>query len=256
MNVRPKKHLGQHFLNDKEICQRIADSLTFHGDYKSLIEIGPGTGALTEFLTDKKVDLYLMDVDEESIAFLNENYQDKVKSILHKDFLNFPLEDIAQGEQIGVIGNFPYNISTQILFRVLDYKDSVSEVVGMFQKEVAKRIAEKEGTKDYGIISVLLQAYYDIEYLFTVDEHVFIPPPKVKSGVIRLRRNKVKKLDCDEVLFKQIVKATFNQRRKMIRNSIKPFNPNNLDHPFFTKRPEQLSVAQFIELTNFIEENR
>lgn len=256
MNVRPKKHLGQHFLNDKEICQCIADSLTFYGDYQSLIEIGPGTGALTEFLTDKKVDLYLMDVDEESIQYLNENYSDKVKSILHKDFLNFPLEEIAKGEKLGVIGNFPYNISSQILFRVLDYKDTVTEVVGMFQKEVAKRVAEKEGTKDYGIISVLLQAYYDIEYLFTVDEHVFTPPPKVKSGVIRLRRNNVAKLDCDEVLFKQIVKATFNQRRKMIRNSIKPFNPKNLDHPFFTKRPEQLSVAQFIELTNFIEKNR
>ncbi len=255
MKVRPKKHLGQHFLNDKEICKNIADSLNFYGDYKKLIEIGPGTGALTEFLVDKKnVDLYLMDVDVESITYLNENYKDKVKSILHKDFLHFPLEEISEGEKVGVIGNFPYNISTQILFRVLDYKDTVTEVVGMFQKEVAKRIAEKEGTKDYGIISVLLQAYYDIEYLFTVDEHVFIPPPKVKSGVIRMKRNQVKKLACDEVLFKQIVKATFNQRRKMIRNSIKPFNPKNLDHPFFTKRPEQLSVAQFIELTNFLAE--
>lgn len=257
MNVKPKKHLGQHFLNDKEICQNIADSLTFHGDYKKLIEIGPGMGALTEFLVPKNnVELYLMDVDDESIVFLNENYKDKVKSILHTDFLNYKLEDIANGEPVGVIGNFPYNISTQILFRVLEYKDSVPEVVGMFQKEVAKRIAEKEGTKDYGIISVLLQAYYDIEYLFTVDEHVFIPPPKVKSGVIRMTRNNVKKLDCDEVLFKQIVKTTFNQRRKMIRNSIKSLNPNNLDHPFFTKRPEQLSVQQFIELTQFMEANK
>jgi 16S rRNA (adenine1518-N6/adenine1519-N6)-dimethyltransferase len=250
--IAPKKHLGQHFLNDKAICERIACSLTFYGDYKDLIEIGPGTGALTEFLVPfKNINLHLMDVDHESIAFLNDNYKDKVKNILHADFLNYDLNKISEGK-IGVIGNFPYNISSQILFRVLDFKDRVPEVVGMFQKEVAMRIAEGPGSKDYGIISVLLQAYYDIDYLFTVDEHVFIPPPKVKSGVIRLKRNKVEKLDCDEVLFKKVVKGCFNQRRKMIRNSIRAIAPELKDHPYFTLRPEQLSVAQFVELTKAI----
>lgn len=250
--VTPKKHLGQHFLNDKTISERIAGSLTFFGDYKDLIEIGPGTGALTEFLVPfKNVNLHLMDVDDESIDFLNKNYKDKVKNILHADFLNYDLNKISEGK-IGIIGNFPYNISTQILFRVLDFKDRIPEVVGMFQKEVAMRIAEGPGSKDYGIISVLLQAYYDIEYLFTVDEHVFIPPPKVKSGVIRLKRNSVEKLDCDEELFKKVVKACFNQRRKMIRNSIRTIAPELKDHSFFTLRPEQLSVAQFVELTKVI----
>lgn len=254
MYVKPKKHLGQHFLHDKEICKMVSDSLTFFGDYKDLIEIGPGTGALTEFLCEhKNVNLHLMDVDDESIRFLQENYKDKVKSILHEDFLNYPLDKIVAEGKIGIVGNFPYNISSQILFRVLDHKDRIPEVVGMFQKEVAVRIAEGPGSKDYGIISVLLQAYYDIEYLFTVDEQVFTPPPKVKSGVIRLIRNKVQQLDCDEVLFKKVVKTCFNQRRKMIRNSIRTLNPNAADHPYFTRRPEQLSVAEFIELTKWVE---
>jgi 16S rRNA (adenine1518-N6/adenine1519-N6)-dimethyltransferase len=252
-HVKAKKHLGQHFLHDKDICDRIAKSLTFFGEYKELIEIGAGTGALTEFLTDyKNVNLHLMDIDPESIKYLNEHFKDKVKTILHDDFLHYQLERLIPEGQIGIIGNFPYHISTQILFRVLEYKDRIPEVVGMFQMEVAKRIAQKPGSKEYGIISVLLQAYYDIEYLFTVDEHVFTPPPKVKSGVIRLRRNKVEKLDCDEVLFKQVVKACFNQRRKMIRNSIRLLNTNEIDHPYFTRRPEQLSVAEFVELTNAI----
>lgn len=255
--VKPKKHLGQHFLHDKDICKQVSDSLTFYGDYKDLIEIGPGTGALTEFLVcHKNVHLHLMDVDDESIRFLQENYKDKVESILHEDFLNYQLEKLIPEGKIGIVGNFPYNISTQILFRVLECKDRIPEVVGMFQKEVAVRIAEGPGSKDYGIISVLLQAYYDIEYLFTVDEHVFTPPPKVKSGVIRLTRNKVEKLDCDEVLFKQVVKTCFNQRRKMIRNSIRTLNPNAADHKYFTRRPEQLSVAEFVELTNWVKENR
>lgn len=250
-SVKPKKHLGQHFLHDKEICERIASSLTFYGDYKELIEIGPGTGALTEFLVPfKNVNLHLMEVDDESIRFLNEHYKEKVATILKADFLNYPLENLIPEGKIGIVGNFPYHISTQILFRVLEYKDRIPEVVGMFQKEVAVRIAEKPGSKEYGIISVLLQAFYDIEYLFTVDEHVFTPPPKVKSGVIRLIRNNVEKLDCDEVLFKQVVKTCFNQRRKMIRNSIKSLNVNEIDHPYFTRRPEQLSVAEFVELTN------
>lgn len=251
--VVAKKYLGQHFLNDKTICERIAGSLTFYGDYKDLIEIGPGTGALTEFLVPfKNVQLHLMEVDDESIRFLNEHYKEKVHSIIKGDFLNYPLENLVPDGKMGIVGNFPYHISTQILFRVLEYKDRIPEVVGMFQKEVAVRIAEKPGSKEYGIISVLLQAFYDIEYLFTVDEHVFTPPPKVKSGVIRLIRNKVEKLDCDEVLFKQVVKACFNQRRKMIRNSIRAIAPDLKDHPFFTLRPEQLSVAQFVELTKAV----
>ena len=254
--VKPKKHLGQHFLHDKDICQQIANSLTFYGDYKDLIEIGPGTGALTEYLIlHKNVNLHLMDIDAESITFLNENFKEKVKSIVHNDFLHYPLESLIPEGKIGIVGNFPYHISTQILFRVLEFKDRIPEIVGMFQKEVAVRVAEGPGSKDYGIISVLLQAYYDIEYLFTVDEHVFTPPPKVKSGVIRLTRNKVEKLDCDEILFKQVVKTCFNQRRKMIRNSIRTLNPNAADHKYFTQRPEQLSVAEFVELTNWVQDN-
>jgi 16S rRNA (adenine1518-N6/adenine1519-N6)-dimethyltransferase len=212
--VKPKKHLGQHFLHDKEICKQIADSLTFYGDYKDLIEIGPGTGALTEFLVHhQNINLHLMDIDPESITYLNENFKDKVKTIVHDDFLHYQLERLIPEGKIGIIGNFPYHISTQILFRVLEYKDRIPEVVGMFQKEVAVRIAEGPGSKDYGIISVLLQAYYDIEYLFTVDEHVFTPPPKVKSGVIRLTRNKVEKLWRGDAKLSSVLKIPVKNRR-------------------------------------------
>jgi 16S rRNA (adenine1518-N6/adenine1519-N6)-dimethyltransferase len=195
-----------------------------------------------------------MDVDEESINYLKNNYHEKKDNLLLADFLESDLQKIA-GTKFNVIGNFPYNISSQIMFKVLEHKNNVNYVVGMFQKEVAMRLAEKPGSKVYGILSVLLQAYYDIEYLFTVNENVFTPPPKVKSAVIRLTRNSVEKLNCNEDLFKKVVKTTFNQRRKTIRNSVRTlFNNNELRHPLLDKRPEQLSVNQFVELTNFIEE--
>ncbi len=249
--VKPKKHLGQHFLEDMSIAQRIADSLTIHGGYKRVLEIGPGTGALTQFLLKKDYLTEVVEVDRESVQFLGMKYPDlKVyeENFLKMDFSKF------NGEQIAVVGNFPYNISSQILFKVLDERDTVPEVVGMFQKEVAERIAEGPGSKVYGILSVLLQAYYDIEYLFTVDEDVFDPPPKVKSGVIRLIRNNVQQLDCDEKLFKTIIKATFNQRRKMVRSSIKGLLQGKvIESEFLTERPEQMSVADFVKLTNTVE---
>lgn len=249
--VKPKKHLGQHFLEDMSIAQRIADSLIIHGDYKRVLEIGPGTGALTQYLLNKDYLTEVVEVDRESVQFLGMKYPDlKVydENFLKMDFSKF------NGEQIAVVGNFPYNISSQILFKVLEERDTVPEVVGMFQKEVAERIAEGPGTKVYGIVSVLLQAFYDIEYLFTVEPEVFNPPPKVKSGVIRLTRNKVSKLDCDEKLFKTIVKVTFNQRRKMVRSSIKGLLQGKvLESEFLTERPEQMSVADFVTLTNSVE---
>jgi 16S rRNA (adenine1518-N6/adenine1519-N6)-dimethyltransferase len=250
--VKPKKHLGQHFLEDMSIAQRIGDALTFHGDYKRVLEIGPGTGALTQFLISKTEYLTeVVEVDRESVQYLHQVYPDlKVyeENFLKMDFSKF------EGEPLAVIGNFPYNISSQILFKVLDEKDSVPEVVGMFQKEVAERVAIGPGSKVYGILSVLLQAFYDIEYLFTVDEHVFNPPPKVKSGVIRLKRNNVKQLECDEKLFKTVVKAAFNQRRKTVRNSIKGLlQGKEIESEFLSERPEQMSVADFIKLTNSIE---
>lgn len=220
-----------------------------------VIEVGPGTGVLTQFLIEKAADFHAMDVDKESIAFLKNKYPGKAARILDQDFLEADLQRVA-GARFNIIGNFPYNISSQIMFKVLDHKDQVSIVVGMFQKEVAMRLAEKPGSKVYGILSVLLQAYYDIEYLFTVHENAFTPPPKVKSAVIRLTRNQTAKLDCDEALFKKVVKTAFNQRRKTIRNSIRSlFNNNEIRHPLLDKRPEQLSVAQFVELTKFVGEN-
>jgi len=253
--VRAKKHLGQHFLNDENIAKNIVDAMLEKDNTAMLIEVGPGTGVLTQFLINDCAHFLAMDVDTESVAFLKEKYSDKKEKILLADFLETDLKKIA-GEKFNVIGNFPYNISSQIMFKVLENKNSVDYVVGMFQKEVAMRLAEKPGSKVYGIISVLLQAFYDIEYLFTVNENVFTPPPKVKSAVIRLTRNAVQTLDCDEVLFKTIVKTTFNQRRKTIRNSIRTlFNNNDIRHPLLDKRPEQLSVAQFVELTKFVEEN-
>jgi len=247
--VKPKKHLGQHFLIDFSISERIADSLTLHGGYKRILEIGPGTASLTKFLL--KNDAFtteVVEIDRESIAFLKTNYPDL--KLYTEDFLKMDFS-VFNDEPVAVVGNFPYNISSQILFKVLDEKDQVPEVVGMFQKEVAERIAEKPGTKKYGITSVFLQAYYDIEYLFTVEPEVFDPPPKVRSGVIRLRRNNVKALDCNEKHFKQVVKMTFNQRRKTIRNSIKPFiKGTEFTSEFLAERPEQMSVADFVILTN------
>jgi len=252
--VKPKKHLGQHFLKDESICMDIADALTGFGGYKNVIEVGPGTGALTKYLLEKDFETSVIEIDGESIVYLKEHYPDL--TIYDQDFLKTPFDTYGEG-LVAVAGNFPYNISSQILFRIVDEKDRVPEVVGMFQKEVAERIAEGPGTKKYGVISVLLQAWYDIEYLFTVDEHVFDPPPKVKSGVIRLQRNDKTSLGCDEKLFKQVVKAGFSQRRKTLRNSLKPLI-GDLDKslPIFGERPEQLSVDQFVSITLMIEESR
>lgn len=252
--VRAKKHLGQHFLTDETIARNIVDALLEKDKTTAIVEVGPGTGVLTQFLINDIDNYFALDVDEESVTYLQTKYPDKKDKILLADFLETDLLKLA-GNKYNVIGNFPYNISSQIMFNVLENKEQVDIVVGMFQREVALRIAEKPGSKVYGILSVLLQAFYDIEYLFTVNENVFNPPPKVKSAVIRLTRNAVKKLDCDEVLFKKIIKTTFNQRRKTIRNSIRTiFNDNEIRHPLFDKRPEQLSVAQFVELTQFVQE--
>lgn len=258
MKVRAKKHLGQHFLKDEKTSERIADQYQSHNDCKVAIEIGPGMGALSKYLfRDTKTDWWLMDVDDESIAYLKEHYPDHADHIVHADFLKTDPRKFVGDEPFAVVGNFPYNISSQILFRCIDFKDQIPEIMGMFQKEVAERVAEKPGTKKYGILSVLLQAYYDIEYCFTVDEHVFDPPPKVKSGVIRCTRNAVKQLDCDEKLFKTIVKASFNQRRKTIRNSIKSLlPPGHPDNEMLQLRPERLSVAQFVSLTQWVESLR
>ncbi|MCC6370282.1 MAG: 16S rRNA (adenine(1518)-N(6)/adenine(1519)-N(6))-dimethyltransferase RsmA [Bacteroidia bacterium] len=253
--VKAKKHLGQHFLNDENIARNIVEALLEKDNASPIVEVGPGTGVLTQFLVEQK-NFFALDVDEESVAFLKNKYPQHQSQFLLSDFLETDIKTIA-GPKYNVIGNFPYNISSQIMFKVLEEKESVDYVVGMFQKEVALRLAEKPGSKVYGILSVLLQAFYDIEYLFTVNENVFSPPPKVKSAVIRLKRNNVKHLDCDEVLFKKIVKTCFNQRRKTIRNSVRTlFNNNDLREPLLDKRPEQLSVAEFVMLTKFVEANQ
>lgn len=253
--VRAKKHLGQHFLTDENIARNTVQALLEKDRVTPVVEVGPGTGVLTQFLINDLDNFLALDVDEESVTYLKTRYPEKADKIHLADFLESDLLQLA-GEKYNVVGNFPYNISSQIMFKILEDKERVDYVVGMFQREVALRIAEKPGSKVYGILSVLLQAFYDIEYLFTVHENVFNPPPKVKSAVIRLSRNSVKKLDCDEVLFKKVVKTAFNQRRKTIRNSIRSlFNNNELRYPLLDKRPEQLSVAQFVELTKFVQEN-
>jgi 16S rRNA (adenine1518-N6/adenine1519-N6)-dimethyltransferase len=252
--VRPKKHLGQHFLKDKSIASQIVDSLTHYKGYETVLEIGPGMGVLTEFIIQKKdINTYVIDIDRESIAYLKQNFKSLEGKIIEGDFLKLDLEKLFD-KPFGLIGNFPYNISSQILFKVLDHKNKIPEIVGMFQKEVAERIASKHGNKTYGILSVLLQAYYDIEYLFTVDPDVFSPPPKVKSAVIRLKRNNTEKLSCDEKVFKMVVKQGFNTRRKTLRNALKSLNlPQEIiKEPIFDKRAEQLSVEDFIGLTNLI----
>lgn len=256
MKVRAKKHLGQHFLIDKNICQKISDQYKSYQDCHRVLEIGPGTGALTEFLMKREeLDVYVMEIDRDSIAYLKIHYPNLENKIIEADFLKVDLKKYFGDEPFGVVGNFPYNISSQILFKCLDYRNQIPEIMGMFQKEVAERIAEKPGSKKYGIMSVLFQAFYDIEYCFTVDEHVFNPPPKVKSGVIRCTRNQRGSLPCDEKMFIRIVKMSFNQRRKTIRNSIKQLiSGTDFDHPFLTLRPERLSVEDFIELTKAIEQ--
>ncbi len=251
--VTPKKHLGQHFLKDKNIARKIVDSLNTNNE-NLIIEIGPGTGVLTDLLIDKPY-FEAYDVDKESVEFLKEKYGENRNKIYLKDFLTENLEE--KNTVVNVIGNFPYNISSQIFFHIYDNRNIVEQVVCMIQKEVAERIASKEGNKTYGILSVLLKAFYEIEYLITVKPGVFIPPPKVNSAVIRLSRNKTKKLACNEILFKKVVKAGFNQRRKTLRNSLKTLAlPEGLkNHEYLNKRAEQLSVDQFVELTKMIEEH-
>ncbi|HPD95501.1 MAG TPA: 16S rRNA (adenine(1518)-N(6)/adenine(1519)-N(6))-dimethyltransferase RsmA [Tenuifilaceae bacterium] len=251
--VRPKKQLGQHFLADNRIAQRIVDSVN-QEEFSSIVEVGPGMGVLTKGLLTKYADkFFAVEVDEESVAYLHKNYPGFGQNLIYGDFLNIPIDD-KFGNSIVVIGNLPYNISSQIFFKILDLRQRVHQVVAMVQREVAQRIAEKPGSKTYGILSVLLQAYYNIEYLFTVNEGSFIPPPKVKSAVIRLTRNSVNELGCNPALFVRVVKASFNQRRKTLRNSIRSgFNGLEIDEPFASKRAEQLSVADFVTLTNSIE---
>lgn len=253
MSVKAKKHLGQHFLTDKNICHKIANQYQKSRGCKKVLEIGPGMGALTEFLLKNDLDVWAMDVDTESIDYLKKNFPALEGKLLEADFLKADLNALLGDEPFSVVGNFPYNISSQILFKCIDFRNQIPEIMGMFQREVAQRVAEPPGSKQYGILSVLLQTYYDIDYCFTVDEHVFNPPPKVKSGVIRCVRNDRDKLPCDEKLFKQLVKMSFNQRRKTIRNSIKPLiKGKGLDHEFLALRPEVLSVDQFIELTQLV----
>ncbi len=254
MSVRAKKHLGQHFLTDETIAKKIADTLTENG-YDNVLEIGPGMGVLTKYLLQKKYTTSVIEIDTASVAYLETHYLNLANRIHSKDFLKTDLSEIFQGNQFAIIGNFPYNISTQIVFKTLDYRDSIPELTGMFQKEVAERIAEKEGSKKYGILSVIAQAFYDIEYLFTVPPNVFNPPPKVDSGVIRLIRKKDYSLPVDEKLFYRVVKTGFNQRRKTLRNSLKTLNLSDelRAEEVFSKRPEQLSVQAFIDLTSKIQ---
>ncbi len=253
-DVKAKKRLGQHFLTDQGIAQDIVEALSPHT--LRVVEIGPGMGILTGYLLQKpELETYAIELDEESVSYLQQHYPELSPRLHSMDFLKADLLSIVQ-PPFSIIGNFPYNISSQILFRVLDYKDQIPEVVGMFQKEVAVRIASGPGNKDYGILSVLLQAYYDIEYLFTVHEHVFNPPPKVKSAVIRLKRNSCHHLPCNEDLWKRLVKTAFNQRRKTIRNSLKTFTFEEgfEQNAIFQKRPEQLSVEDFIFLTQHLQQ--
>ena len=256
--VRPKKFLGQHFLKDKNIAQKIVDALSVESKDNTIIEIGPGTGVLSELLILRQIkELLLIEIDRESIAYLKENFIHEKVKIIEADFLKMNISDLSSSE-ISIIGNFPYNISSQIIFKTIDNRHLIPEFAGMFQKEVAERICASPGNKQYGVISVLTQAYYNTEYLFTVNENVFNPPPKVKSGVIRLVRKENFKLDCDEILFKKIVKESFNTRRKMLRVSLKRLIGKNeiLQNDFFQKRPEQLSVIDFVNITNLISENR
>ena len=252
MKVKPKKSLGQHFLTDLSIAERIAGTLDAYTGIP-VVEVGPGMGVLTQFLIEKGHGLHVVELDEESVEYLHDNFPALDGRIIAGDFLQLNLSDIYNG-QFCVIGNYPYNISSQIFFKVLDYRNQIVCCSGMLQKEVAERITSGPGSKAYGILSVLLQAWYDMEYLFTVNENVFNPPPKVKSGVIRLTRNKRTSLDCDENFFKTVVKTSFGQRRKTLRNSVRSLaeNPSVLSDPIFNMRPEQLSVEEFVKLTNLL----
>lgn len=252
--VKAKKFLGQHFLKDEGIAQDIANALTLK-NYKTVLEIGPGMGVLTKYLLKKEVTTHVIEIDSESVEYLKANYLNLAPRIIEKDFLKYDLNTVFNGKPFAIIGNFPYNISTQIVFKTLEMRDQIPEFAGMFQKEVAQRICSKEGSKVYGILSVLTQAFYDAEYLFTVPPNVFNPPPKVESGVLRLIRKQDYTLPCNEKLFYTVVKAAFQQRRKTLRNSLKTLNlsDNLREDIIFGKRPEQLNVQQFIELTQLIE---
>jgi len=253
--VKPKKFLGQHFLKDLGIASDIADTVNTYPELP-ILEVGPGMGVLTQFLMKKGRKVKVVELDFESVVYLKENFEALEGHIIEDDFLKLNLENIFEGKPFVLTGNYPYNISSQIFFKMLDYKNLIPCCTGMIQKEVAERIAAGPGSKTYGILSVLIQAWYRVEYLFTVHEHVFNPPPKVKSAVIRMTRNETSDLGCNEKLFKQIVKTTFNQRRKTLRNSIASIldkgNPLSAD-PIFNKRPEQLSVQEFVDLTNRVE---
>ena len=262
--VKPKKNLGQHFLTDLSIASRIADTVDAYPDIP-VLEVGPGMGVMTQYLVEKPRDLKVVEIDRESVEYLkhtlfSEETPTGSSPIIEGDFLRMDLNQVFDGRQFVLTGNYPYDISSQIFFKMLDYRHLVPCCTGMIQREVALRIASAPGNKAYGILSVLIQAWYDVEYLFTVDEHVFNPPPKVKSAVIRMTRNKVETLGCDEVLFKRLVKTVFNQRRKMLRVSLRQMLPSDCellaatsDNPMLTRRPEQLSVADFVELTNTIQ---
>ena len=252
--VKAKKHLGQHFLTDESIAEKIANTLSLNG-YNHVLEIGPGMGVLTKYLLKKEVTTHVIEIDTESVEYLKANFLNINNRIIEKDFLKCDLTQTFGKEPFAIIGNFPYNISSQILFKTLEMRDQIPEFSGMFQKEVAQRICSKEGSKVYGILSVLTQAFYDATYLFTVPASVFNPPPKVESGVLLLKRKENYKLPCDETLFFKVVKTAFQQRRKTLRNSLKTLNLNNnlKANSIFDKRPEQLSVSEFIQLTKDIE---
>lgn len=255
MTVRAKKHLGQHFLKDEQIASDIANTLTEKG-YDTVLEIGPGMGVMTKYLLEKKYTTHVIEIDTESVEYLQNTYLNLAPRIISADFLKINITDYFE-DQFAIVGNFPYNISSQIVFKTLEHRDKIPEFSGMFQKEVAQRIAEKKGSKTYGILSVLAQAFYDVEYLFTVPPTVFNPPPKVDSGVIRMLRKEDYSLPVDEKLFFRVVKTAFGQRRKMLRSSLKALNLSDSlrETELFTKRPEQLSVEEFINLTSLIEQD-
>jgi len=257
-NVRPKKNLGQHFLTDLGVAKAIADTVDACPDIP-VLEVGPGMGVLTQYLIEKPRELRVVEIDRESVAYLHEHFPQLDGKVVGADFLRMDLQQLFEGRQFVLTGNYPYDISTQIFFKMIDNKDLIPCCTGMIQREVAERIASAPGNKAYGILSVLIQAWYRVEYLFTVDEHVFNPPPKVKSAVIRMTRNEVTDLGCDERLFRRVVKAVFNQRRKMLRVSLRQLFSNKapegfFDHDVMTRRPEQLSIPQFVELTNLVAE--
>lgn len=253
--VKAKKHLGQHFLTNPIVSERIAKSLTLHHGINRVLEIGPGTGMLTQFLLAREdINLSVVEIDTESIHYLNQHFGQLEGNIIEGDFLKFDLSELSE-EPLAIVGNFPYNISSQILFKVLENREMVPELVGMFQREVALRVASTPGGKEYGILSVLLQAFYDIEYLFTVAPSNFDPPPKVQSGVMRMRRNTVEKLDCDEAFFIRVVKTGFGMRRKTLRNSLRAMWTEKgltTDDPIWNRRPETLTVAEFVQLTQWL----